>query len=262
MGSDWYYDRGFDELYEHYHDMPPATSLRNLTKSLVDRRFAKYFLRQLVHGGRDKTRFKFDMLRDRIEERGDVIAIERESVALVSPEEVGQDSDIRLSLFPYHLAQNGTMNNAAQHAIAEDRVGDPPLALDLSYLLTAFPSGGGTEKTGQAGDQQRLLGLAMQVFYDNAVISGSDLAGSLDPDLELRVALESESLTDLTSLWNSFGESFQPSVSYRVSPVLIDSRHEEEIDRVAERETGVSRTEPGSPALGGQPEPDDGPGKW
>lgn len=67
MGSDWDYDRGFADLYEHYYDMPPATSWRNLPRSLVDRRFARYFLRQLVHGGRDKTRFKFDMLRDRIE---------------------------------------------------------------------------------------------------------------------------------------------------------------------------------------------------
>lgn len=66
MGSDWDYDRGFDELYEHYYDMPSATSWRNVTKSLVDWRFGKYFLRQLVNGGREKTRFKFDMLRDRI----------------------------------------------------------------------------------------------------------------------------------------------------------------------------------------------------
>jgi len=68
MGSDWDYDRGFDELYEHYYDMPATTSWRNITKSLTDWRFGRYFLRQITKGGRDKTRFKFSMLRDRIAE--------------------------------------------------------------------------------------------------------------------------------------------------------------------------------------------------
>jgi len=50
MGSDWGYDRGFDELYEHYYDMPSPTSWRNVSRSLVDRRFGRYFLRQLTKG--------------------------------------------------------------------------------------------------------------------------------------------------------------------------------------------------------------------
>lgn len=66
MGSDWNYDRGFDELFEHYYDMPAPTSPRNLSRSLVDGRFRRYFLRQLTRGGREKTRFKFELLRDRI----------------------------------------------------------------------------------------------------------------------------------------------------------------------------------------------------
>lgn len=71
MGSDWGYDRGFDELYEPYYEFPPKTSLENLTKSIRDPRFRRYFLRKVTRGGADKTRFKFDLLRDRISNRLD-----------------------------------------------------------------------------------------------------------------------------------------------------------------------------------------------
>jgi arylsulfatase A-like enzyme len=66
MGSDWGYDRGFDELFEPYYDLPDPTSWRSLARSLTDRRFGRHFARQLTRGGREKTRFKFELLRDRI----------------------------------------------------------------------------------------------------------------------------------------------------------------------------------------------------
>jgi arylsulfatase A-like enzyme len=68
MGSEWGYDRGFDELFEHYHDLPSPTSWRSVTKSLTDARFRRYFARKLTRGGTEKTRFKFELLRDRIED--------------------------------------------------------------------------------------------------------------------------------------------------------------------------------------------------
>ncbi|WP_336326810.1 sulfatase [Halovenus sp. HT40] len=71
MGSDWGYDRGFDELYEHYYEFPSLTSPRAILKSLKDPKFGKYFFRQLTKGGADSTRFKFDLLQDRIESRLD-----------------------------------------------------------------------------------------------------------------------------------------------------------------------------------------------
>lgn len=197
------------------------------------------------------------LLRDRIDDRSDVLSIEADAIAAVSPADV--DGDIRLTLWPYHLVENETMNNGERRQIETDRVQDPPLALDLYYLLTAFPA----DEADGTTDQQRLLGLAMQVFYDNAVLTGSELAGSLGEDLELRVSLERRSIQDRTALWNTFPEvSFQPSVTYHVSPVLIDSRQEAAIDRVTERETGVARTDPESSPLEDSPPPDDGPQQW
>jgi len=67
MGSDWGYDRGFDELFEPYNDLPSFDSWRAIHKSLFDGRFRRSFLRQLVRGGYERTRFKFELLEDRIE---------------------------------------------------------------------------------------------------------------------------------------------------------------------------------------------------
>lgn len=67
MGSDWGYDRGFNNLYEPYYEHPPATSPMNITKSLKERKFAKYFYRKLTKGGNEQTRYKFNLLQERIE---------------------------------------------------------------------------------------------------------------------------------------------------------------------------------------------------
>lgn len=66
MGSDWDYDRGFNELYEPYYEHPSPTSLKNIPKSVKDPTFGKYFIRKIVNGGQDRTRFKFDLLQDQI----------------------------------------------------------------------------------------------------------------------------------------------------------------------------------------------------
>src|SRR3984957_3305810 len=68
----------------------------------------------------------------------------------------------------------------------------PPLALVLRYLLTAW---GGDRLT-----EHRLLGRAMQVLYDGALISGPDLKGSSlrGSNETLKVTLSPLSLENLT----------------------------------------------------------------
>ena len=39
-----------------------------------------------------------ELLRDRVAERSDVISVDRSEIALVSPDDVGADSDVRLSV--------------------------------------------------------------------------------------------------------------------------------------------------------------------
>ena len=182
------------------------------------------------------------LLRESITARSDVVSVDRSDIALASPTDVTSESDVRLGLYLYDLSQNSTLSNADRRTVDTNTRRDPPLALDVRYLLTAYPHGTDDgDTTSETLSQQRLLGLAMQVLYDNAVLDADQLQGSLG-ETDLKISLESASLDQLTGLWSTFADTpYQPSASYHVRPVLIDSQHEEEIARVSEQQTGVSR---------------------
>jgi len=183
------------------------------------------------------------LLQDQFAARDDVFSMDGEAVSLVSPDEVGADSETRLSLSLYRVEENAAMKNTETARHGDPTVSqEPPLALDLYYLVSAYP-GGTDDRTAATVEQQRILGLAMQTFHDNAVLSGDQLAGSLDTELELQVSLVNASVDELSGLWSTVPEAaFQPSAVYHVGPVLIDSRQREEVVPVTDREATVDRT--------------------
>lgn len=182
----------------------------------------------------DASETLIELLRDRITERSDVVSVDRSEIALVSPAEVEADSDVRLSVFLYDVTENGVLKNQERPMVDTDRRGRPPLVLDLQYLLTAFPSQSGSDETANTLDQQRVLGLAMQVLYDNSILGPDELPPSL-AEGEIQITLEDESLQAFTDVWSTFREaSLQPSAAYQLSPVRIDATGEEAVDRVSE----------------------------
>jgi hypothetical protein len=184
-----------------------------------------------------------ELLRDRIDERSDVVAIDRSEIALVSPDDVGADSDVRLSVFLYDVTENDVLKNEPPTVVDEKRTRDPPLALDLRYLLTAFPSQSGSDETANTLDQQRVLGLAMQILHEHAILGPDELPASL-AETEVQITLEDESLQGFTDVWSSLGDvSLQPSVTYQLSPVLIDATADDAVDRVSQR--GMEYNQPG-----------------
>lgn len=191
----------------------------------------------------DASETLVELLRDRIAEREDAVGIDRGAIGLVSPADVGADSDVRLSLHCYAIEENSVMKNADRQVLADDSRRDPPLSLDLQYLLTAYPAGGGNDESAAVLDQQRLLGLAMQIFNDNAIVGGDDLQGSLgEDDPRLHLSLEPEDSYDLATIWTAFGDTpLYPSVSYHVSPVTIESTVTEEVSPVQQREAAFDQ---------------------
>lgn len=184
----------------------------------------------------DASETLVELLRDRITERGDVVSVTRSEIALVSPADVGADSDVRLSLFLYDVTENSVLKNQEDVRVDSRRTKEAPLALDLWYVLTAFPSQAGGDDTATSLDQQRILGLAMQVLYDNSILGAEELPPSL-AERDLQITLEDESLGAMTDVWNTFGDtSMQPSVTYLVSPVMIDATREQVTGRVTETE--------------------------
>lgn len=135
----------------------------------------------------------------------------------------------RLTLFLYRIVENAYLKNDSRRVRKE--VGgklteeEPPLVVDLHYLLTAH---GLTAQPDEPLKAHRALSRAMRVFYDNAILTGSDLQttspfGLTSADT-LRITLNPISMEDITRIWTAFPDTqYEISVTYLVTPVPIQS---------------------------------------
>lgn len=170
------------------------------------------------------------VLRERME---DLVA--RNEIALASPDSVESGDDIRLTLYLYSLSESPHLKNERTDSGSVDRSGHP-LALDLHYLLTAHPAHSGADETARTAEQHSVLGRAMQVLQTDSILRGSDLKGSLDNTDELHVTIEQYSTDAIANIWTTFQEQpFRPSVSYIVTPVIIESTRKEEFEGVVRK---------------------------
>jgi methionine-rich copper-binding protein CopC len=176
---------------------------------------------------------------------GDVV------VTALPPDRITQGTDERaqLNLFLYQVTQNRNPDWVSQdfrskqpRQIVESRSTNPPLALDLHYLLTAYGA-----KDFQA---ELLLGYAMQLLHDTPVfsrelievslknaakvntssvlsralttVSVSDVAENIG---QIKISPEFFSMEDTSKLWSSLQTPYRPSAAYQASMVLIDSHN-------------------------------------
>jgi hypothetical protein len=92
----------------------------------------------------------------------------------------------------------------------------PPMALLLRYLLTPW---GGDQVT-----EQRILGLAMQVLYDDAILDGPQLQGGLVGSVDtLKVTLALLTLEERTRVWWAIQKPYRLSLNYEVRVVNLDA---------------------------------------
>jgi len=186
-----------------------------------------------------------ELLRDRIRRRPDAIDVDRNKIALTSPNNIEEDTDVRLSLYLYSVGKNDVMNTRTREYDTDDETArEPPLALDLHYLLTAYPAGGNGDLTPETADQHRLLGLAIQTLNDNGILDGQEFGGR-QFDRDVSITLQTETTEEVMDIWfNAVGEKpYHLSVAYTVSPILVDSRIEEQIPPVEGREMGYEDSE-------------------
>ncbi|MGZ7127243.1 MAG: DUF4255 domain-containing protein, partial [Halobacteriota archaeon] len=126
-----------------------------------------------------------------------------DSIALVSPGDVGPKSGVRLSLFLFQITESGEERNLVVY-LDERKYKPAPLTLELYYMLTAYPL---TEHEGGVvgTDAELILGRAMQIMHDNAILTGSALKGKL-PDYgeDLHLSLFPMPVGELTKLWDTF----------------------------------------------------------
>jgi hypothetical protein len=165
------------------------------------------------------------------------------TVSAIAPDaiELGANASPRLNLFLHQVTPNAAWRNAELPALDSRgrRIANPPLALDLHYLLTAYGS--------QDLQAEVLLGYAMQLFHETPVLTRGAIRLSLSPPAPvegallptlyrtLRAADLAEQLElikitpaplgseEMSRLWSALQANYRPTAAYTASVVLIES---------------------------------------
>lgn len=130
----------------------------------------------------------------------------------------------QLNLYLYQVMPNAAYRNAdVPRQLRPGETGQPPLALNLYYLITAYA----------VDDAQpishRILGRAMAVLNDHPVLGRREIETTL-PDTgvseqfeRIRLSLQPLALEDIFKLWSGFQTHYRLSAAYEATVVLIES---------------------------------------
>jgi hypothetical protein len=141
----------------------------------------------------------------------------------------------RLNVFLYQVSPNSgfaSLGLPVRNGRGQ-RVGAPPLCLDLHYLLTAYGQ--------QDFEAETLLGHAMQMLHERPGLGRRRLRemATSASDTRVRTILASSALAEqvemikfsmqpmggeeISKLWTAFQSEYRPSAAYHASVVLIES---------------------------------------
>ncbi len=174
----------------------------------------------------------------------DLSAIGSFSVTAQAPDRIntGANETNLLNIFLYQVTPNLGWRNVDLPArdLRGNRISNPPLALDLHYLVTAY----GTQDM----NAEVLLGYAMQLLHETPVITREQLrivlgnpapvdgtlvpgrfgalsAADLADQVELiKIVPNYLSSDELSKLWTAMQARYRPSMAYMVSVVLIQAQ--------------------------------------
>jgi hypothetical protein len=176
------------------------------------------------------------------------------------------DDPPQLNIFLYQVTPNAAMRNDGlpSRSSRGDRLSNPPLALDLHYLITAY---GKTDFQAEI-----LLGYAMHLLHERPMLDRQAIRRALNPSpLDVSMlpptfqALAASDLADqveairitpmvmaieeMSKLWAAIQSHYRPSTAYQVSVVLIDAQRPARsplpvlsrgpVDLVTKRDRGV-----------------------
>ncbi|MDX2215559.1 MAG: DUF4255 domain-containing protein, partial [Oculatellaceae cyanobacterium bins.114] len=161
----------------------------------------------------------------------------------------GEKEASQLNLFMYHVTPNSGWRNVGMPSRSAngDRLTNPPLALDLHYLLTAYSR--------ENYHAEVLLGYGMQVLHEVPVLTrqairsaftppgaASPPPGTSPPDRlttlekklylseldtqieQIKICPEILNIEEMSRLWSTFQVHYRPTAAYQVSVVLIESK--------------------------------------
>jgi hypothetical protein len=206
---------------------------------------------------------------------GSTVTVSVDPPDRVVPADTGEAS--QLNLFLYQVTPNPGWRNEglpSRDAGGSHRLSNPPLALDLHFLLSAY--------SGADLHAEILLGYAMQLLHQFPVITREMIRTALNPspdvgvDLppalraladcgladqveQLRITPQFMNGEEMSRLWTAIQANYRPSAVYQVSVVLIEAQEPTRpslpvltrgtVDLVSGRERGVVVTPDLQPPL-------------
>jgi hypothetical protein len=156
------------------------------------------------------------------------------TVTIQSPDKArGANTANQLNLFLYQIQRNAAWVNADMpRQVQAGESAFAPLPLNLWYLLTAFGRNDDADNSAQPFGHH-LLGRAMSVLHDHAVLSPADIvaatqtilpASDLDRQIEhIRITFQPLSVEELYRLWTGFATQYRLSAAYELAVMLIES---------------------------------------
>lgn len=169
------------------------------------------------------------------------------TVTLLAPDLIDSSSASQINLFLYQVTPNSGWRNAQLPSRDHrgDRLTNPPLALDLHYMLTVYGK--------EPYHSEILLGYAMQLLHENPVLTreairetlghppvlGGASAGvgtlpdrlrglstsELAEQIELiKITPEPMGTEEISKMWTAFQSSYRTTAAYVASVVLIQRR--------------------------------------
>jgi hypothetical protein len=135
----------------------------------------------------------------------------------------GDNTGNQINLFLYHTKENAALRNMEMESSPKSGgSGQPPLALNLYYLLTTYG------ENDEDPNSHKLLGEAMIILNDNSTLVADDIKNSL-PNVvynqidRVKITPYALSLDEISKLWTTFQTQYRITVAYEVSVVLIES---------------------------------------
>lgn len=182
-----------------------------------------------------------DLLDNRLIGQGVTASVGEVSVTALPPDRVsvGAEERSQLNLFLYRITPHSAWRSLD---VAEGNGHDgarrqPPLALDLHYLLTAYG-----EHDFQA---EILLGYAMQLLHETPVLTREAIRGALasggsgtaasparaalaasglaEATAQIKIYPEFLSTEETSKLWSALQARYRPSAAYKASAVLLEA---------------------------------------
>jgi hypothetical protein len=150
----------------------------------------------------------------------------------LAPSDTISDKTPLIHMYLYRVEPNPAFTNNDFIQTSPTSIQEPPVGLDLFYLLTPY----GPDQI----EIQKTLGDVIQAFHETPVIPPP-----FDPILtnvteEIRVFPAPLTLEQMTDLCRCFGtRPYRLATTYEVSVVLIDSRNTRTVSRVQERHVEV-----------------------